>query len=274
MQEPLPSPTTTWNNIACPSKSSGFTGWRKPNAQWNFVDIVDKIKFQPCQCGFSIGSLKYSISSVFIDNYRHYEIIQKMSTYLSKPNPSKALLRPRDAVAHGRSRQYLAQLARKGLLQKVARGLYALPQRQATEFASLAEIASKYPKAQVCLLSALAFHGLTTQAPFEVWIAVDNKARAPSLDYPPMRIARFSGSALTEGVELHDIEGIPVRVTSVAKTIADCFKYRNKIGLDVALEALKDAWRDKRVTMDELWHFGKICRVHNVMQPYLEGLST
>ena len=196
-----------------------------------------------------------------------------MSIHLPSPPPNKALLRPSDALAHGRSRQYLAQLARKGLLHKVARGLYALPQRQATEFASLAEIASKDPQVQVCLLSALAFHGLTTQAPFEVWIAVDNKARAPRTDYPPVRIVRFSGTALAEGVEVHDIEGIPVRVTSVAKTIADCFKYRNKIGLDVALEALKEAWHAKRVTMDELWHFGQICRVHNVMLPYLEGLS-
>lgn len=187
--------------------------------------------------------------------------------------PIKALLRPSDAVAHGRSRQYLAQLARKGLLYKVARGLYALPQRQASQFASLAEIASKYPQVQVCLLSALAFHGLTSQAPFEVWIAVGNKARAPRPDYPPLRIVRFSGASLSEGVEVHDIEGIAVPVTSVAKTIADCFKYRNKIGLDVALEALKEAWHAKRVTMDELWHFGQICRVHNVMRPYLEGLS-
>jgi predicted transcriptional regulator of viral defense system len=196
-----------------------------------------------------------------------------MPSDLPSPAPIKALLRPSDAVAHGRSRQYLAQLARKGLLHKVARGLYALPQRQASEFASLAEIASKYPQVQVCLLSALALHGLTTQAPSEVWIAVGNKARAPRPDYPPLRIVRFSGAALSEGVEVHDIEGIAVHVTSVAKTIADCFKYRNKIGLDVALEALKEAWHAKRVTMDELWHFGQICRVHNVMRPYLEGLS-
>jgi predicted transcriptional regulator of viral defense system len=196
-----------------------------------------------------------------------------MPSDLPSPAPIKALLRPSDAVAHGRSRQYLAQLARKGLLHKVARGLYALPQRQASEFASLAEIASKYPQVQVCLLSALAFHGLTTQAPSEVWIAVGNKARAPRPDYPPLRIVRFSGAALSEGVEVHDIEGIAVHVTSVAKTIADCFKYRNKIGLDVAIEALKEAWHAKRVTMDELWHFGQICRVHNVMRPYLEGLS-
>jgi predicted transcriptional regulator of viral defense system len=185
----------------------------------------------------------------------------------------KALLRPSDAVARGHSRLYLAQLARRGLVHKVSRGLYALPQRKASEFASLAEVASKHPQALVCLLSALAFHGLTTQAPFEVWIAVDNKARAPQLPYPPLRIARFSGSALTEGVELHNIEGVPVKITSVPKTIADCFKYRNKIGLDVAMEALKEAWSAKRVSMDELWHYGQICRVQNVMRPYLEGLT-
>lgn len=185
----------------------------------------------------------------------------------------KALLRPSDAVARGHSRLYLAQLAQRGLVHKVSRGLYALPQRKASEFASLAEVASKHPQALVCLLSALAFHGLTTQAPFEVWIAVDNKARAPQMPYPPLRIARFSGSALTEGVELHNIEGVPVKVTSVPKTIADCFKYRNKIGLDVAMEALKEAWNAKRVSMDELWHYGQICRVQNVMRPYLEGLT-
>jgi predicted transcriptional regulator of viral defense system len=125
----------------------------------------------------------------------------------------------------------------------------------------------------VCLLSALAFHGLTTQAPFEVWVAVGNKARAPKLNDPPLHVAHFSGPALTEGVEIHDIEGVSVKVTSVAKTIADCFKFRNKIGLDVALEALKEAWRAKRFTMDELWHCGQICRVQNVMRPYLEGLT-
>jgi predicted transcriptional regulator of viral defense system len=185
----------------------------------------------------------------------------------------KALLRPSDAVARGHSRLYLAQLAQRGLVHKVSRGLYALPQRKASEFASLAEVASKHPQALVCLLSALAFHGLTTQAPFEVWVAVDNKARAPQMPYPPLRIARFSGPALSEGVELHNIEGVPVKITSVPKTIADCFKYRNKIGLDVAMEALKEAWSAKRVSMDELWHYGQICRVQNVMRPYLEGLT-
>lgn len=185
----------------------------------------------------------------------------------------KELLRPSDAVALGRSRIYLAQLAQRGLLHKISRGLYALPHRTASEFATLAEITSKHPQVLVCLLSALAFHGLTTQAPFEVWIAVGNKCRAPLLPYPPLRIARFSGAALTEGVEIHEIEGVPVKVTNVAKTIVDCFKYRNKIGLDVALEALKGAWNAKQVTMDELWYYGQICRMRNVMRPYLDGLA-
>jgi len=185
----------------------------------------------------------------------------------------KKLLRPSDAVAMGRSRLYLAQLARRGLLHKVSRGLYALPQRPASEFASLAEVASRHPQVLVCLLSALAFHGLTTQAPFEVWVAMGNKARAPQLTYPPLRVVRFSGTALTEGIETHMLEGVSVHVTNVAKTIVDCFKFRNKTGLDVALEALKEAWRAKRVTMDELWHYGQICRVQNVMRPYLEGLT-
>lgn len=185
----------------------------------------------------------------------------------------KALLRPGDAVEQGYSRLHLARLARQGLLRKVSRGLYALPERRESEFSSLAEVAIKCPQSVVCLLSALVVHGLTTQAPFEVWIAIDHKARAPRIAYPPLRITRFSGASLTEGVEVHEIEGVPVRVTTVAKTVADCFKFRNKLGLDVALEALKEAWAAKRVTMDELWHHAQICRVHNVMRPYLESLA-
>ena len=199
--------------------------------------------------------------------------MKNVSESLSDLAAGKALLRPSDAVARGHSRLYLAQLAQRGLLHRISRGLYALPQRQASEFTSLAEVVSKHPQALVCLLSALAFHGLTTQAPFEVWIAVDNKARAPRMPYPPLHVVRFSGPALTEGVELHNIEGVPVKITSVPKTIADCFKYRNKIGLDVAMEALKEAWIAKRVSMDELWRHGQICRVQNVMRPYLEGLT-
>jgi len=185
----------------------------------------------------------------------------------------RGIVRPRDLEPIGVPRVTLTRLVRSGRLVRPARGLYVLPDRPVSEHTALAEVARKYPNGIVCLLSALRFHGLTTQAPFEVWLAVPNKARAPRLEYPPLRIVRFSGAALTEGVEVHEIEGVTVRITAVAKTVADCFKYRNKIGLDVALEALHEAWRANRVQMDELWHYARICRVSNVMRPYMESLA-
>lgn len=185
---------------------------------------------------------------------------------------TQGFLRPADLEARGLSRSSLSTLVSKGKLVRLSRGLYAHPDRPVTEHASLAEIASKHPNVLVCLLSALQFHGLTTQAPFEIWIAIANKARAPRSDYPPLRIVRFGGATLTEGVEEHQVEGVTVRVTSVAKTVVDCFKFRNQIGLDVALEALREAWHARRITMDELWHFAQICRMGNVMRPYLEAL--
>lgn len=184
----------------------------------------------------------------------------------------QAYIRPRDVETLGISRMALARLARQGSLQRVARGLYTLPSRPVSEHTTLAQISSQYPGILICLLSALRFHDLTTQSPFEVWVAIANKARAPMPEYPPLRVVRFSGKALTSGVEDHLIEGITVRVTGVGKTVADCFKYRHNVGLDVALEALRDAWDSKRVTMDELWRYARICRVANVMRPYLDTL--
>jgi predicted transcriptional regulator of viral defense system len=186
---------------------------------------------------------------------------------------ARGLIRPRDLTERGLPTVALTRLVRQGRLQRVGRGLYALPDRPVSEHNALAEVARKHPQAIVCLLSALRFHGLTTQSPFEVWLAIPNKARAPKMDYPPLRIVRFSGVALTRGVEDHVIDGVPVRVTSVARTVADCFKFRNKIGLDVALEALQEAWRAKRASMDELWRYATLCRVANVMRPYMESLS-
>ena len=185
----------------------------------------------------------------------------------------RGLIRPRDLTERGLPTIALTRLVRQGRLQRVGRGLYALPDRPVSEHNALAEVARKHPQAIVCLLSALRFHDLTTQSPFEVWLAIPNKARAPKMDYPPLRIVRFSGVALTRGVENHVIDGVPVRVTSVARTVADCFKFRNKIGLDVALEALQEAWRAKRASMDELWRYATLCRVANVMRPYMESLS-
>ncbi len=185
----------------------------------------------------------------------------------------RGLIRPCDLDERGLPTVALTRLVRQGLLHRVGRGLYALPDRPVSEHGALAEVARRHPQAIVCLLSALRLHELTTQAPFEVWLAIPNKARAPRMDYPPLRIVRFSGAALTDGVEEHILDGVPVRVTSVARTVADCFKFRTKIGIDVALEALQEAWRAKRVSMDELWRYATLCRVANVMRPYMEGLS-
>lgn len=185
---------------------------------------------------------------------------------------SQGLIRPCDLVQLGIPRVSLTRAVRRGQLKRVGRGLYGLPGRPVSAHGALAEVARRVPKGVICLLSALRFHGLTTQAPFEIWLAIENKAIAPKLDYPPLRIVRFSGAALAEGVEEHVVDGVTVRLTGVAKTVADCFKYRNKIGLDVALEALREAWREKRMTSDDLWRYAKVCRVANVMRPYLDSL--
>ena len=186
---------------------------------------------------------------------------------------NQGLIRPRDLAPLGIPRVSLTRAVRRGELERIGRGLYGLPGRPVSAHGSLAEVARRVPKGVVCLLSALRFHGLTTQAPFEVWLAIENKSIAPKLDYPPLRIVRFSGAALTEGVEEHAVDGVTVRMTGVAKTVADCFKYRNKIGLDVALEALREAWREKRMTSEDLWRYAKVCRVANVMRPYLDSLA-
>ncbi len=181
-------------------------------------------------------------------------------------------LTTRDAVGAGIHRQVLSRLVREGALQRVARGQYRLPGTLVTEHHGLAVAAAAVPYGVVCLLSALGFHGIGTQLPAEVWMAIDRRARRPALPHPPLRVVRFSGQALTEGIETHRVEGQAVRVYGVAKTVADCFKYRNKIGLDVALEALREAWRARRFTMDEVDRYARICRVERVMRPHLEAL--
>jgi predicted transcriptional regulator of viral defense system len=182
------------------------------------------------------------------------------------------MVRPRDLAARDIPPDYLDRLYRRGLIDRVARGLYAWPEADVGELHSLAEAARQIPRGVVCLLSALRFHNLTTQSPHEVWLALPPKAWGPRVAYPKLRVVRFSGRALTEMVEEHAIEGVPVRVSGVAKTVADCFKFRNKVGLDVALEALRDCWRGRRATMDELWEAARICRMTNVMRPYLESV--
>jgi predicted transcriptional regulator of viral defense system len=152
------------------------------------------------------------------------------------------------------------------------RGIYTLPDANVTECHSYAEVAKRVPEAAICLLSALAFHEITIQNPASVWIALRKGARTPALASPSLRIVRLSGPSLTEGLENHKIDGVPVRVYSAAKTVADCFKFRNKIGLDVAIEALKDCLRQKKASINEIYRYAKVCRVSNVIRPYMEVL--
>lgn len=183
------------------------------------------------------------------------------------------IVRTRDLVAAGASRMGLARRVAAGELRRVARGLYALPGHPGGEHQALALVARRAPDAIFCLLTALRFHGLTTQNPAEVWIAIGNKDRLPRLDWPPLRVVRFSGEALTTGLETRAMGSKQVRVTNAAKTVADCFKFRNLVGLDVAIEALRDALRARATSVDELWKYAQICRVTKVMRPYLEALA-
>jgi predicted transcriptional regulator of viral defense system len=184
----------------------------------------------------------------------------------------RGLVRPRDLASHRIPRVYLRRLVEKGILQRVGRGLYMFHGQEVTEHHALAEAAKRVPRGVVCLLSALQFHGMTTQSPFEVWLAIDPRARNPRSDYPPLRIVRMSERARTAGIMERRIEGVPVQVYEPAKTVADCFKYRNKIGLDVAIEALRSFLRGRRGTVDDLTRFAMICRVWNVMRSYLEAM--
>lgn len=186
---------------------------------------------------------------------------------------AKGVLRTRDLDSAGASRALLASLTDESKLLKLGRGLYALPDRTAFAYDSFAEVAARSEHGVLCLLSALRFHDLTTQQSSDVWLAIPHKAHALRFDYPPLRIVCMSGPSMTESVETVDVAGTQVHVFGIAKTVADCFKYRNKIGLDVALEALREAWNGKRATMDELWRYAEICRVANVMRPYMEAVG-
>jgi len=183
------------------------------------------------------------------------------------------VVRPKDLSGHGIAPVYLRRLLEQGDLVQSARGLYRLADHEPSPHHRLDEAAKRIPRGVVCLLSALAYHDLTRKAPPEVWLAIDRKDRLPTVGDLAIHFVRFSGAALNEGVEEHAIEGVPVRVTSCAKTVADLFKYRNKIGLPLALDALRDCLRKQKCPMDELWRFAIVCRVETVLRPYLEALS-
>ena len=185
----------------------------------------------------------------------------------------RALLRAHDLAEQGLPTMTLTRLVAAGKLERIARGVYSLPGRALHEHRSLAEVAIRVPRGVVCLLSALRVHDIGTQAPHEVWLAIPHHMVAPRLNQPRLRIVRMSGSALEQGIEHRTIDGVSVAVFNPAKTVVDCFKYRNKIGLDVALEALRESWRARKVKMDDLWRYATVDRVANVMRPYLEAVA-
>jgi predicted transcriptional regulator of viral defense system len=185
---------------------------------------------------------------------------------------SRGILRPRDLAEAGISRGMLRYLYTKGLAEKAGRGLYRNA-GQMEEHRTLIEAAKLAPKGIVCLLSALRFHEIGTQEPFDVWMALPNNAWRPRIKTISFQFVYLSGKTFSEGIEIHDLPGGRIRVYGPAKTVVDSFKFRNKVGLDVAIEALRDSLRSGKTNRDELWHYAKICRVQKVMEPYMEALS-
>ena len=181
------------------------------------------------------------------------------------------VVRPKDLAPHGIAPVYLRRLAKSGELVQSARGLYKVPQHKETPHHRLAEASKLIPNGVVCLLSALFFHRLGKQPP-AVWLAIDRKAHKPVIEELAMRFVRFSSNRLHEGTEQHVIEGVPVRVTTCSKTVADCFKYRKKIGLDVALDALRQCLRERRCPKAELLKCAAACRIGSVIRPYVDAL--
>lgn len=190
--------------------------------------------------------------------------------YLATTN---GVVRSSDLKKSGIPRVYLTRLVATGQLVRVGRGLYQHADSILSEYESLILIAKLAPQAVFCLFTALQFHELTTQLPHKVWIALPKGSHTPKIDYPPITVIQYSGDAYSQGIEVYKRNKVTLHIYSVAKTIADCFKHRNKIGLDVAIEALKDAWLHKKVNLDELWRYAKICRITNVIRPYIEILQ-
>jgi predicted transcriptional regulator of viral defense system len=185
-----------------------------------------------------------------------------------------AFFRPRDLEALAVSYPDLQRLVAAGTIDKVGRGLYRLAAAEPDEFETVAMVSSAVPAAIVCLLSALRVHGIGTQAPHEVWIALDRKARKPANLATAVRIVRFSGPMLTYGVQERSILGVAVRITSPARTVVDCFRYRAKLGLDVALEALRDGLRTRTIAVDQVVRAAEVCRAGTVLTSYLEALAS
>ena len=187
---------------------------------------------------------------------------------------ARTLLRARDVAQHGLPTVTLTRLVQAGKLQRVARGLCGLPDAEISEHRSLAEVSARVPKGVVCLLSALRVHEIGTQAPREVWIAIPPHLTSPRPIQPAIRVVRMSDATLTDGIDHLRVDGVKIPVFTAARTVVDCFRFRNKIGLDVVLEALRDGWSQRKFTLDDLWRHAERGRVANVMRPYIEAITT
>lgn len=196
----------------------------------------------------------------------------KTTEHLTAAFHSVSSLRSSELEKMGFTRVQIRQAVEDGLIERVARGLYTTKSANTSEHHSLAQVSKLTPHARICLLSALKFHNLTSQNPHEVWIAIGRKDRKPAYATPPLRVVRFSGNAYHEGLETHTIEGVSIPVYSVAKTVVDLFRYRNKTGIDIAIEALHEGWRERRFTIAEINRLAGRCRIKSVMTPYLESL--
>jgi predicted transcriptional regulator of viral defense system len=183
-----------------------------------------------------------------------------------------APMRSHQLEQSGVSRNRIKSLVETGTLERVSRGLYRVTEAELTDHYTILAVCARVPQAIICLLTALQIYSIGTQSPQQVWIALDRKARKPQLGDLPVRIVRFSGPALTVGIETMELDGIAIRITSPARTVVDCFRYRNKIGLDVALEALREAIRGRRATVDEINRIADACRARTIIGPYLTAV--
>lgn len=183
------------------------------------------------------------------------------------------ILRTSEVLEEGIYRRTLYYMEEEGIVTKLERGVYKLAHTDMLSNPDLTIVAKKIPKAKVCLISALDFHEMTTQIPHEVHIALPRTSRDPTIEHPPIKVYRFSGESLTKGIEKHEVDGVMVRVYNPAKTIADCFKFRNKIGLDVAMEALQQGIKQDKTSYSDIIKYAKVCRVKTVIKPYLEGIA-
>lgn len=182
------------------------------------------------------------------------------------------VLRPRDLVPYGIQAEYLRRLCDRGQLQKLGRGSYVAAGSRLTPELVLAIVARAVPNGVICLESALAVHGLAEFDMDEISVAIERRAAKPRVDFPDIRVARLGGAAFTEGVETHVLENVKVHIYSLEKTLADLFKFRNKIGPHIAVDALRSALTERDVNLRKLWHYARLCRVERVMKPYVDAL--